>query len=668
MRAAAVEGLSLSLGNVQGAGWQAVGATLELDLSGGAGALTIREMQLPEPIGKLSAATIRCASMVLNDAAISCASARFHAPSAALDKPDFSGRFEYRQSDGSLSFSTDDLPIAGSKLALSANYGPGGWRFEAKGLKLKLAPLLALAQKRGIAAGAEVSGQAGLEARFIGGEGRPTEAVVSLAFDAMTLNARDGKLATDKLVANLSATASQLPNGWKFEAKLDSPGGQGYSDPVFIDFAQTPARAQLAGAWDSAGNRLQFTRFSVDQDKALSINGNLVMQLGEASRVEDAQITIAAALLPAAYRSYLQPLLIGTLFDSLESSGKVNGEVGIVGGAIRKILLNLEGLHLDDTKRRFALYGVNGQVNWSADPASVTESRLRWEGGLGYKLQIGGGEMELVTAGRHIALKQATKVPILDGALRVQQLVIDNAAQPDMRVAFDGRVDPISMEGFSHALGWPVFSGKLGGVLPKAEYRDGHLAVLGTLQADVFDGHVAVDNLRLDQPFGVVPKLAADMKIRNIDLQSATSAFSFGRIEGRLDGDVKGLRLERWRPVAFDGKLYTTPGDKSSHRISQRAVENISNLGGGGASGALSRGFMRFFKDFGYDRLALGCRLQNGICYMSGLEPAKQGGYYIVKGNLVPRIDVIGFATKVSWDSFVEQLKSVTESEGPVVR
>ena len=51
---------------------------------------------------------------------------------------------------------------------------------------------------------------------------------------------------------------------------------------------------------------------------------------------------------------------------------------------------------------------------------------------------------------------------------------------------------------------------------------------------------------------------------------------------------------------------------------------------------------------------------------MSGLD-TKGDGYYIVKGRLVPRIDVIGFADEVSWPSLVAQLKQIGESESPVV-
>ena len=149
-----------------------------------------------------------------------------------------------------------------------------------------------------------------------------------------------------------------------------------------------------------------------------------------------------------------------------------------------------------------------------------------------------------------------------------------------------------------------------------------------------------------------------------------TGAFSFGRITGRLSGRVDGLRLFNWAPVAFDARLYTPPGDRSKHRISQRAVENIGSIGGGGAgvTAALSSGFLRFFDDFNYDQLGLSCRLENDVCAMTGVAPAPNGGYYLVKGKGLPRIDVIGSSRRVDWPRLVQQLIAATKSGGPTVK
>ena len=118
-------------------------------------------------------------------------------------------------------------------------------------------------------------------------------------------------------------------------------------------------------------------------------------------------------------------------------------------------------------------------------------------------------------------------------------------------------------------------------------------------------------------------------------------------------------------PEAFDAFLFTPPDDRSKHRISQRAVTNLSSIGGGSGgsvAAALQGGFLKFFDDFGYKRLGLSCRLANDICLMGGVEKAGSG-YYIVKGAGLPRIDVIGSQTRVAWTTLVRQLGAVMESE-----
>ena len=60
--------------------------------------------------------------------------------------------------------------------------------------------------------------------------------------------------------------------------------------------------------------------------------------------------------------------------------------------------------------------------------------------------------------------------------------------------------------------------------------------------------------------------------------------------------------------------------------------------------------------------------LSGGVCRMDGLEPAKGGGYVLVKGRLVPRIDVVGFSREVDWDTFVAQLANARTARGIEVR
>jgi hypothetical protein len=176
---------------------------------------------------------------------------------------------------------------------------------------------------------------------------------------------------------------------------------------------------------------------------------------------------------------------------------------------------------------------------------------------------------------------------------------------------------------------------------------------------------VVVRDLQLREPLGKFPRLYASIDAENLDLELVTSTFSFGMITGRLSGKVENLETFAWMPVSFTAAFQTPRGDRSKHRISQRAVQNLSSIGGGsggGVAAALQGGFLKFFDDFGYDRLGLSCRLANDVCTMSGVERT-DGGYYIVKGSGLPRIDVIGSQSRVAWTRLVRQLASIMESE-----
>jgi hypothetical protein len=153
----------------------------------------------------------------------------------------------------------------------------------------------------------------------------------------------------------------------------------------------------------------------------------------------------------------------------------------------------------------------------------------------------------------------------------------------------------------------------------------------------------------------------------DLDLALLTKTFDVGKITGRVSGEIYNLRLSNWQPVQFDAKLATSKDNPGKRIISQRAVDNLTQVGGG-ATGMISRSFLRFFDDFSYKRLGLSCHLRNDVCEMAGIEDAEQG-YYIVKGGggLPPWIDVIGYTRRVDWADLLERIKAVQNSSGPII-
>jgi hypothetical protein len=221
------------------------------------------------------------------------------------------------------------------------------------------------------------------------------------------------------------------------------------------------------------------------------------------------------------------------------------------------------------------------------------------------------------------------------------------------------------MSEFSKALGWPIMQGKISGQVPQLTYAGKQLVMDGAMTFSVFDGTIGMDNLKIDDPLGVVPRMQADLQMRGLDLGELTRTFSFGDIEGKLDGDVKNMLLENWKPVYLDASIQTSEG-KHLKKISQRAVENITALGGEGTAAALQRTFLRFFKEFNYDKIGLSCKLRQDVCEMGGVESTATG-YVIVKGKGIPAVNVNGFTQRISLSDLLGRLKRITDSNTKVL-
>jgi hypothetical protein len=183
----------------------------------------------------------------------------------------------------------------------------------------------------------------------------------------------------------------------------------------------------------------------------------------------------------------------------------------------------------------------------------------------------------------------------------------------------------------------------------------------GALLFNVFDGTVVATGMKLVDAFGRAPVLSGNLTMRNLDLDLLTRTFSFGNMQGRLDVDVNNLQLQNWQPVRFEARLYSSAGNYPK-KISQKAVQNISSLGGAGAAAAIQRSYLSFFKNFGYDRIGWSCVLRNGVCAMGGIEGGNLGMYEIIRGGGIPAISVMGYNRAVSWGELITRLKRVTQS------
>src|SRR5690606_10504776 len=382
--------------------------------------------------------------------------------------------------------------------------------------------------------------------------------------------------------------------------------------------------------------------------------------------LRDLEVELAsddASLLPARYLSGWLAL-VG--LDALRARGGLDGRVVVRDGALREGRMRLRALDLLGQGERFRFENLDGEVLLAT--AQPADSALAWRSGAVGGLRFGPARLPLRSADGELRLREPVAVELLGG-----RLLFDQAP---MRLPADGRglrldlglaVEHIQVEQLAQAFGWPGFGGTLSGGIPAARDEHGRLVFEGGLSVQVFDGRVNVGSLSMDRPFGVLPTLSADIELHELDLYAMTSVFGFGDISGRLSGSVDGLRLVDWQLSSFDAEFGTVRRPGVRQRISQRAVQNISSVGEGMYIGGLQGWLIGFFDDFGYSRIGIRCRLENGVCRMGGLRSAGNA-FTIVEGAGIPHLRVMGHNRNVDWSTLVERIGAAIGGEvAPVV-
>jgi hypothetical protein len=523
-----------------------------------------------------------------------------------------------------------------------ADFAQGDWR------RLTEAAALPVEIRQGRLAG---------RVEFVGQDTRLRQLKLSATLQDLAFSDAAGLHAAERLGGRVGIEVVRSGERWQWEGMLAWQAGEVYWQPLY--FAGGGHGFQGHGWLSPQALEVEKGRLALDGVGQVEFSGRLRLADKSLERLEVSAHGVQAG---RGYALLVQPFLGKTLLlGTLEMEGSADIGARLSEGRLQAFHLILRDFDVEDKGGRFALYKVEADLPWAADV--VTQARLRFAGGRLLRLPLGESSVQARLQGTLLSIPQ-WRLPLLDGQLTLNDVFLGHV-DGAWRGYLGATLSPVSMGAFSHAMGWPRMEGTLALTAPLVTYVDGRLATDGAMRFDVFDGTVTVERLSLQNPLGLVPRLYADLTLRNLDLDLLTRTFSFGAMRGRLDGDVKGLELSSWKPVRFDADIRSSPGDYPK-KISQRAVENISALGGAGAAAALQRSFLRFFREFNYARIGLSCKLRNGVCVMDGVEPA-QGGYVIVKGSGIPAITVLGYNRQVSWTELVERLKRVTAGNAPVI-
>ena len=491
----------------------------------------------------------------------------------------------------------------------------------------------------------------------------PFRVTTDLRLSGLGLETPDGWLAAAGLGGRLQVDYVEQGRDARVNADFEVRGGEFLAQGLYALLPESPVTVQVqAERRGDAPWRLP--RFAWTDGQVLRAEGSA--RLDAASSVQDLDLRLRLGELAVARDRYLSGFLAPAGFGDLVLSGRADATLRLHEGELQAMALGLEGVTAVDPRQRFILAGLQGGLHWTHAEQAVA-SQLRWTSGALYGIGVGPGRFDFDSVGGELRLREPAALAMLEGQARLDRFRWQAPrGGKGTRFEIGATLTDLDLGSLSQRLGWPPFTGSLGGRIPSARYEGGVLTLDGGLAMQVFGGSVALSELVMERPFGVAPTLSADIVIDDIDMEPMTAAFGFGAITGRLDGRIADLRMVDWSPVAFDARLMTDPAWKGRRRISQRAVEDISKVGGAGLVAGLQTQVLKLFDDFGYARIGLGCRLRDNVCEMAGVGSAGDG-YTIVEGSGLPRIQVVGFRRRVDWPTLVDRLEAATEGRAPVI-
>jgi hypothetical protein len=484
---------------------------------------------------------------------------------------------------------------------------------------------------------------------------------IGVEIDELGISETTGRYIAETVAASLMVNLNTQQQRYNWDAALSVKAGQAYAEPIFIDFVETPVNVTSQGNLNLDLQQLSIKKMEFQHTDVLTATGSykgLIDLRGELS------LNFEQTPLNRLFEHWLQPFLYDAGLADLELDGEIAIDISKQQDNF-SVKTRLFDVNVDDSLKRFGLYKLKGQLAWTNQQHPV-ESNLSWQGGYLFELPFGSSSVNALSQGQRFRLTDIVRLPILDGAIEIEQFDLFTPYQGEMEWSFNAQVMPISMTDLTNSFGWPTMNGKLSGSIPKVSYRDHQIDIDGALKVNLFNGTTVITDLRLIDPFGSLPQLYANVDMQNIDLETLTSTFDFGKITGKLEGHITDLRLANWQPVAFDAAFYSPDNDESRRRISQQAVNNLSEVSGG-ASGLLSRSFLGLFDEFSYKRLGVSCQLVNDVCEMNGVKPAENGYFLVEGGGMPPQINVMGYTRHVNWPDLLARLKAVGNTEGIVV-
>jgi len=658
----AVEVVSLQIAQLKKQDWHLQGIKISLRTPAQKTAhlqLAITALNLPKPFNDVKLVDVQCSQFNWGQQKISCTQGTARLQSQKFQSPQL--QFFFLISAAHSEFQIKQLKLLQGQFDLTGTAEKENWHLTVNGKNMALTvlhDLLFPQLKLG-------SGTVDINAKAKGQGLIVKRLKAKLQTYNLSLQTADGTKAGEKLTFTTELMAAQLKNSWRWRSESFFNSGSLYVEPFYVENKATPISLTARGYWDTLTGIIDIDSLRFIHPHIAQVNGYATVQQRPKFSVSQGIVYAHIADLTQAGQVYLTPFIAATSLEGLSLAGEIEAKIALKNSAIQNGYFIANQLDINDAQQRFALSKGAITLNWADLKSFTTPSYVAWKDLTVYSLPMGRNYFPLLLKQKQIHLPKPLLFPFFEGEIHIEQFDWQAIANKSPQVHFSGQIHAVSLEKLTQALHLTPLSGYISGKIPSVDIADSKLSLNGGLKINLFDGDVEIRKLAISGFMTDFTQFYSDIAINNLDLEQLTQKFSFGGMQGRLSGYVTDLYLENWHPITFNAWLGTLDDD-SVHQISQKAVNNIATIGGGGAVDAASRLILGLFDNFNYEKVGLGCYLYKSVCQLSGVE-AVSTGYYIIKGGGLPRIDVMGYNTRIDWKVLQERLERITKTDKPVI-
>ncbi len=461
----------------------------------------------------------------------------------------------------------------------------------------------------------------------------------------------------------------------EFSANASASGFEILAGSFYGDFSKRDINFSIEGKYDR-----NVDSFYVYRSKTIIEDIGTVLISGEVLDIKESPRVTANVHLKELSNKNVYDLFIRDTFQEkfgflsgLETGGMTSAELTVKGTPERINTsgeIRVDNMLITDKKKNLAVLGINLYlpVNLSYPEKTVPKDTAQY-GSLKVKdisvkgIKIKDIEVQPSVWQNNLIFKEDILIPIFEGSINLKNMTYSNLLSTERTLGFAISIEDIDLEHLSGALNLPVFSGQLTGIIPQAEIIGGSFRTEGLIVLRLFGGEVIISNLSVLNILGPVPSFRTSVEIKDIDLGRMTSTFEFGRISGILQGHVKDLVITKGQAESFEALIETTKKQGISQTISVEALKKISILGSGSSVSILSSGIQQLFKQYRYAKMGFRGSLRNDKFLLLGIA-AEGNREYIVKGGFIPpKVDVISYNRKVSFQEMVNRLNRIKTPE-----